>query len=202
MICQICMKNCYDVFLKNPAHCPGVPNRRGAQFARAQFAAPTFSRGPKKWQTGLQKVRGLICRGHFGGVKNFDLFFHSECGLRDEQYSFRGGEYRTLSCWFLTWFLRPLLLFILLYVKSPDLQIRDDPADLVFCGDDVCLPLRVSIQIIIFSKHPLSQDKSCGNFKFSVKSNTQNKIFSQHKFGSRCLCLNIHMRLTDQHISQ
>ena len=68
------------------------------------------------------------------------------------------------------------LLFILLYVESPALQIRDDPADLVFCGDDVCLPLRVSIQIIIFSKHPLSQDKSCGSFKFLENSNTQSKF--------------------------
>ena len=72
--------------------------------------------------------------------------------------------------------LRPHLAFIFLYVKSPALQIRDDPADLVFCGDDVCLPLRVSIQIIIFSKHPLSQDKSCGSFKFLENSNTQSKF--------------------------
>ena len=67
-------------------------------------------------------------------------------------------------------------MFILLYVESPALQIRDDPADLVFCGDDVCLPLRVSIQIIIFSKHPLSQDKPCGSLKFLVNSITQNKF--------------------------
>ena len=67
-------------------------------------------------------------------------------------------------------------MFILLYVESPALQIRDDPADLVFCGDDVCLPLRVSIQTTIFSKLLTSQDKSCGSFKFLVNSNTQKKL--------------------------
>ena len=67
-------------------------------------------------------------------------------------------------------------MFILLYVESPALQIRDDPADLVFCGDDVCLPLRVSIQIVIFSKLLPSQNKSCGSFKFLVNSNTQKKF--------------------------
>ena len=69
-----------------------------------------------------------------------------------------------------------LIIYTLLYVESPALQIRDDPADLVFCGDDVCLPLRVSIQIIIFSKLLPSQDKSCGIFKFLVNSITKNKF--------------------------
>ena len=85
MICQICMRifklHCIGALLKNLALCPGVPNRQGARFAPAQFAAPGA-------QFATKSARGPICRNPicWGPIclEPFGLLAHSLTSYRLE----------------------------------------------------------------------------------------------------------------------
>ena len=51
------LKNYIGVLLPNPALCPGVPNQRGAQFARAQSAGAQFAAAGPEFATAPKSAR-------------------------------------------------------------------------------------------------------------------------------------------------